>query len=141
MLRSEHDTAARDRQLRAWKLVFYAAAAYNLLAAAVALAAPRFHADRFFTEAIESSGAIAQVDTQGFWVFVLLFGVGYALVARDPSKNHALVLLAALGKTYVFGAWAWHWFQGTMTTFALLGGIGDLLFAGAFLAFLWRVNL
>jgi hypothetical protein len=129
-----------SRDLSSWKPLFYIAAAYNIMAAAVALIAPRFHTASFFGPDTAFEGSVALLNTQAFWVSVLLFGLGYLMVARDPSKNHGIVLLAAVGKTYVFVIWAWHYAQGSMTAFALLGGVGDLIFAGTFAVFLWKVG-
>ncbi len=140
MSESTVDQLETAPDLRAWKPLFYVAATYNIVAAVVALTAPRFHTARFFGPDTAFEGSVALLNTQAFWVSVLLFGVGYWMVARDPSKNHGIVLLAAIGKTYVFAIWAWHYAQGSMTAFALLGGIGDLLFAGIFAVFLWKAS-
>ncbi len=140
MSESTIDQPVTARDLSAWKPLFYVAAAYNIAAAAVALIAPRFHTESFFGPDAVIEGSVAFVNTQAFWVSVLLFGVGYWMVARDPSKNHGIVLLAAIGKTYVFAIWAWHYAQGSMTAFALFGGVGDLVFAGIFAVFLWKAD-
>ena len=86
-------------------------------------------------------GAVAHLYTQAFWVSVGLFGVGYAIVAHDPGRNHGILLLAALGKTYVFVVFTAAWLRGSMGTLALVGGIGDLVFAAVFFWFLWHVNV
>ena len=116
--------------------LFAIAALWNLAAAAVALIAPDFHRGMFFVSTTDPIGTIALVNTQAFWVTVLFFGIGYGIVARDPVRNHALVFIAALGKIYVFFAWSWHWHAGEMTSFALFGAVGDLVFAALFLWFL-----
>ena len=118
------------------RLLFAIAALWNIAAAAVALLAPDFHRGMFFVYATDPIATIALVNTQAFWVTVLFFGIGYGIVARDPERNHALVLIAALGKIYVFFAWSWHWHAGEMTRFALFGAVGDLVFAALFLWFL-----
>ncbi len=134
---------ARDEEagLSRWKPFFWIAAAYNCSAAAVALLAPEFHVEQFFAPGTVFEGPVAHVYTQAFWVSVLSFGLGYAIVARDPGRNHGILLLAAFGKTYVFFAFVGAWLAGSMRTFALVGGIGDLIFAAGFVWFLWRVNI
>ncbi len=86
-------------------------------------------------------GSVALINTQAFWISALLLGIGHWIVARDPSKNHGIVLLAAIGKTYVFVEWAWHYAMGSMTAFALLGRVGDLMFAALLTVFLWKASL
>jgi hypothetical protein len=117
------------------QILFAIAAAWNFAAAAGALLTPELHRSLFFT-VDNGVSAMAQINTQGFWVAVLLFGVGYAIVARDPAKNHGLVVVGALGKLYVAVAWSWNFFAGTMKVMPLIGGLGDLVFAGLFLYFL-----
>jgi cytochrome c biogenesis protein CcdA len=73
-------------------------------------------------------------------VSVLFFGLGYWLVARDPRKNHGLVLIAAAGKTVVGIRWIMAYMAGVAQPFALIGAIGDLVFAGCFAYFLYGAS-
>ena len=57
-------------------------------------------------------------------------------VARDPRKNHGLVLVAALGKTCVALLWIAAFAQGTVGLLGLAGALGDLVFAALFFRFL-----
>ncbi len=107
----------------------------------MALLTPRFHVTQFFGPTTGFEGPVAHLYTQAFWVSVLLFGVGYAIVARNPNRNHGILLLAAFGKTYVFVVFARGWLTDSMSTLALVGGIGDLAFATTFVWFLWRMNI
>jgi hypothetical protein len=120
--------------------LFIVAAIWNLSAAGIALAFPDFHAESFYRAGTDLTGHVARMNTQAFWVSVLLFGAGYLVVARDPHKNHGLVFLAAVGKTYVFAIWTIGWFQSEVTVLALAGAIGDLAFAAVFAWFLVRVR-
>jgi len=124
-----------------WKPIFWIAAAYNISAAAVALLTPEFHVAQFFGTTAAFEGPVTRLYTQAFWVSVLSFGIGYAIVARNPDRNHGILLLAAFGKTYVFVVFVRGWLTDSMSAFALVGGIGDLVFATAFVWFLWRVNI
>ena len=62
-------------------------------------------------------------------------GAPLAPLLADDRKCHG-----AIGKTYVFAVWAWQYSMGSMTAFALLGGVGDLVFAATFFVFLWKVH-
>lgn len=75
-----------------------------------------------------------------FLVFVALFGAGYFWVSRDLTRNHALVGLGALGKTAAFCVIFAHFLGGT-APFSLVALIApDLVFAGLFTRFLFRVR-
>ncbi len=56
--------------------LFYTAAVYNFMGAAVPLIVPDLHFKNFFTEQAASSGVIVTMITQAFWVSVLFFGIG-----------------------------------------------------------------
>ena len=122
--------------MRHARLLFTVAALWNISAAAVALLAPDYHRAMFFGPTADAGGPVGLVNTQVFWVSVLFFGLGYGMVARDPAKNHGLVLVAALGKIWVFLAWSSAWLEGEMTNFAMVGAVGDLVFAVLFMWFL-----
>jgi len=116
--------------------LFYIAALWNLAAAGVALWAPAYHARVFFGSDRGLASPDAAMNTNILWVSVALFGIGYWLVARDPNKNHGLILIAALGKAYTAILWFSGFLFGTVTSFALLGAAGDIIFATFFAYFL-----
>lgn len=41
------------------------------------------------------------------WAFVAAMGVGYAIAARDPERQTALVVCGGLGKSSAVVVWAW----------------------------------
>jgi hypothetical protein len=116
--------------------LFYAAAGWNLVAAGVALAAPAFHAEAFFGSGAALASPEAALNSRIMWVSIGLLGFGYWLVARNPRKNHGLVLVAAMGKTCVAALWIAAFAQNTVGSLALAGAVGDLAFAGLFFRFL-----
>ena len=120
--------------------LFYVAALWNVSAAGVALFAPEYHAQTFYGSTASALDPVSVVDTQIFWVSVLFFGVGYWIVARNPAKNHGLILIAALGKAFVGIRWISAYVDGIAMSFALVGAIGDLIFAGLFALFLLRAR-
>ena len=123
-----------------YRPLFYLAAFWNLSAAAVALWAPAYHAETFFGAKALPLDPVSAIDTQIFWASVLFFGVGYLIVARDPSKNHGLVFIAALGKTFVGIRWLIAYAKGLVMLFALAGALGDLIFAVFFAIFLMNAR-
>ena len=123
-----------------YRALFYLAGAWNLSAAAVALGFPEFHAEMLYggSDSVSSPGAI--INARIVWISVAFFGVGYLIVARDPRKNHGLVLIAALGKASVGALWLWGYQAHVVAGLGLAGALGDLIFAGLFAAFLFRAR-
>jgi len=122
--------------LKRYRLLFVAAAFWNIAAVIGALGRPAYHRSLFFAKSIQEPGFIGHLNTVGFWGSVLVFGIGYAIVAMDPRKNHGIIWMAIIGKLFVAVWWAWYFFQGKLTSFALTGAIGDAVFAFIFLGFL-----
>lgn len=120
--------------------LFYAAAAWNFSAAAVALAAPEFHAQAFFGSSDSLSAPGARINHQVVWISIAFFGVGYLMVAREPRKNHGLVLIAAMGKASVGILWIHGYLAHAASALLLVGAVGDLIFAGLFAYFLIRAR-
>jgi hypothetical protein len=73
-----------------------------------------------------------------FGFCVLLFGVGYGIVARDPSRNHGLIWLGIIGKLGVVATLGQRWLTGVATAWVLPAAAGDFVFAALFAWFLWR---
>ena len=70
--------------------------------------------------------------------FIALFGVAYALIARDPVGYRPYIGLGAAGKLFAIVVVALPWMQGTIDArIPMLTG-GDLVFAALFIAFLRR---
>jgi hypothetical protein len=68
-----------------------------------------------------------------FWINVALFGAGYLMVALNPLKNHGIITLAILGKSYIGIRWVYLYFNDQAELFALAGGLGDIIFAMIFI--------
>ena len=123
-----------------FRSVFYLAAVWNLSAAAGALLFPQYHAELFFGSPLAVATPAAVLNSQIVWVSVAFFGVGYWMVAREPTRNHGLILVATLGKIYVGLRWIWAFGQGIVTPFAVVGAAGDLMFASIFAIFLLKAK-
>ncbi|WP_372365190.1 hypothetical protein [Candidatus Uabimicrobium sp. HlEnr_7] len=118
------------------QIFFTIAALWNITGAGGALLFPEFHTQLFFELSNSKFDIVAHVNTQAFWVSVLFFGVGYAIVAYNPRKNHGILLIAILGKLYVAVLWSYYWWNGKIKFFGLVGAVGDFVFALLFIAFL-----
>jgi hypothetical protein len=74
-----------------------------------------------------------------FLALAFAFGLGYWWVGRDLDKNHDIIRMGILGQLSVFTivAYAVGFMQPPLPWPYLLPAIIDLVFAVAFLAFLW----
>ena len=75
---------------------------------------------------------------QLFCMFVILFGYGYWLVARNPDTNLGIILLGVIGKILVFGLFMAYAFAGRIQFAVALPTSIDALFAILFIEFLMR---
>ena len=122
--------------LEIWRPFFSAAALWNFAGAGVAFWDLERNACEFYLTPDTALHPILFVNLKILWWTVLTFGIGYLMVAWQPAKNHGLLLIAALGKLGVGFLWVKGYWQGLVSEIALLGGVGDILFAVAFLFFL-----
>lgn len=120
----------------AWKRFFWIAAAWNLAIGGMGLFFPGEAIKLFAGPAGAEAGSVAVDLYQSLSASVLLFGVGYAMVARDLEKNRAVVILGILGKLGVAGSALDQWSRGEASGPLLFAAVGDFVFALAFLWFL-----
>lgn len=117
-----------------WRLFFAVAAAWNLAAALPALVTPR-RAFRLLY-GVESDRFYELFQHRMIGAVVLLFGIGYGIIALEPSANLGLVLLGFLAKVVVVVAFAALVVRRRATKAALLIAAVDALFAAFFLRYL-----
>lgn len=67
-----------------------------------------------------------------------VFGIGYAIVARDPPRNRGIVWIGIIGKLGAAGLAAAQYAQGLIPQSTFMLGMGDVVFAALFALFLWR---
>jgi hypothetical protein len=114
-----------------WKTIFLIAAIWNWCASITLT---------LFQELIYSLLGMPPLHDAVFYhlflSLVFVFGVGYQMVSRDLSANQDIVRLGMIGKVLVFSILAYYYFLGSIHLLLALAGVGDLIFAGLFLAFL-----
>jgi hypothetical protein len=115
------------------RVLFGVAALWNAQALACLVAAGPVQ-ELLLGERLAGGGAILWTD---LWVFVVIMGIGSALVAVDPERNRGIALVAALGKT----AAAVHWLAlvaaGAAPALLAAGAVGDLALGVAMGAWWW----
>lgn len=125
----------RDKSL---STMFFVAALWNFAAALPGLVAYEWQFKLLFGEEAYTGDFHQALLFRSFALSVLLFGIGYYLVSRDVTQNRAIVWLGAVGKILVFALLTMAFFTDQATMLAWIVSIGDLLWALAFLWFLYR---
>lgn len=118
-----------------WSLFFWAMALWNLVLSLPAVARPGLGLRLTFGFARDDS--LSRAQQQLLSLGILVFGVGYAIIAVDPSEHTGLALLGIVGKVTIFGAFATLYAQGRATKIAFAAVCGDALWAALFVAFLF----
>lgn len=75
-----------------------------------------------------------------WWLIVIVFGVGYGLVALVHHRFRFFISVGAMGKILFFSFVAYLWLQTAATALALTVASGDLLWALYFMRFLFRTR-
>ena len=122
--------ARRARQL------FLVAGWWNTLVGAAGLLAPRAMAQWLYGDALVGDHQLAWFAWSDFSACVLLFGIGYFIVAGDVRKNHGVVMLGVLGKAGVTVSFPLRYLAGAATAWLLVPVAVDALLAALFLLFL-----
>ena len=77
------------------------------------------------------------------WVvalWILLFGIAYGRLAFINTQERLFVQIGAAGKCSFFCLLVVFTLRGELPSWAPLAGVGDLLFAGLFLLWLWQTR-
>ncbi|MFX0064200.1 MAG: hypothetical protein ACFFC7_18665 [Candidatus Hermodarchaeota archaeon] len=75
-----------------------------------------------------------------FFIFVIIFGIGYFWVGQDIDKNHGIVKMGIIAKLSVVVVFFYYVLIGDFNLLAMGPPIVDLIFAILFLEFLINFN-
>lgn len=119
----------------AWRIIFGLAAVFNFIVGASLVFAPGQGVARLGIASAEPA-LLALAQLAG--AMIVVFGVGYAMVAQDPAGGRQVARLGVIGKLAAFALGTAHYLAGAFPAQAFYAGCGDLVFALLFLAFLVR---
>jgi hypothetical protein len=114
-----------------YQRMFYAAAIFNWLVAAMIIAKIVFPAQ------IPIASPFDPFAGQAFALLIAVFGYGYFLVGRNPERNEAMVQVGVLGKLLIFLLFLSGALGGTLPFALMLPACADVIFAFLFLEFLF----
>jgi len=120
--------------------LFALGAAWNLVIGLSVLLAPLISLRLLYGHEPSADDPLLAMLNRDFAVCVLLFGIGYGIVAIDPSQNHGLIWLGIIGKLAVVATLGQRWLTDIASAWVLPAAAGDFVFAALFACFLWRSN-
>lgn len=123
--------------MKAWRIFFVVAALFNAFGGVMGLLS--------FEKPFADAGLPAPnypFFAQLLFIAVIIFGIGYAMVAADPLRNRGIVWLGLLSKIagVVMTYWAVYQGQVPKEPFAIQPLFADLPWAIAFAIFLWQTR-
>ena len=117
-----------------WRKFFLIAAMWNFSFAFPALLFPSLEVRLMY--GIQTSDFYILYLNTAFFLTVLVFGIGYLIIAYDPGKHLGIVLMGIIGKTMVCIGFYYLFSIDRVTLLPVFGGTGDLLFTLYFIYYL-----
>jgi hypothetical protein len=117
-----------------WRLFFAISAVWNFSGAIHALLFPESNLQLFY--GVVTGDYYTIFLNRGVWSAVLLFGMGYAIVAYDPGRNLGIIIMGIMGKIIVAICWFYLFSVDRATGYAVFGAAGDSLFTALFIFYL-----
>ena len=121
--------------------MFAVSALYTTAIGLAVIGAPDWVASSFYRHAMKEEADAVRFVVGDFGGTLVLWGIAYAAVALDPSKNRAIVWIGAFGKVFIFLSMTQRFLSGGATAVAFGVGVGDLVFAVLYGLFLWRTRV
>ena len=118
-----------------WKIVFLIVGGINVLGTLPGILYPQTGLSEF-TGTITSE-FYSLFLFRSLWIVVLLFGIGYLLVAFNPSKNHGILVIGGIGKLIFALHLLWAYGSHSFSSMALMTGVMDLVWVIIFSIFLF----
>lgn len=118
-----------------WKIVFLLAGIYTAGAVIPGIINPQSGATDFANQTIQD--AYSLFFFQSLWITVLVFGLGYLLVASEPARYVGIVILGCMGKLLFAINVFYHYSIGSLSSMAFLAAIVDCIFVALFGVFIY----
>jgi hypothetical protein len=133
-----HQTELPSKLRAAFRLLFIVSATWNLLGSIPAITDSNAMFLREFGRDLADPVMLAVY--RGAWVTSLLYGLGFLLVAYNPQRHTGIVLMGGLGKALFAINLLYMYLQGWTSSFAIIVILGDALFVGAFVVYLYLLK-
>jgi hypothetical protein len=130
------DQAAKEKYAK----LFFIGALWNVFFAGLALLVPKLGRLLIFGFKKTATSAAVDLFYKISWALILVYGVGYYMVSRDPEKNRGVVWMGILGKLGFFFAVLQYYLKKTVTIVMMLGAFGDFVFSMLYSTFLFKTR-
>ena len=120
---------------QSWRLFFLISAIWNLLGCIEGTLLPGKNMLRYY--GVETDDYHTLFLNRSFWGAVLVFGIGYLIIAYDPGKHLGIVLMGIIGKILVSVNWFYLYGTGRAKASALFAAVGDSLFTLFFILYFY----
>ena len=117
-----------------WRIFFLVSALWNLSGSIPALIAPGLNLKMLYN--IESDDYYTIFLNRALWWAVLIFGIGYLIIAYDPGQHLGIIVMGIIGKTVIAGHWYYLFGRGRATPAAVFAATGDSIFTLFFILYL-----
>lgn len=116
-------------EFETWRKFFLLSAFWNFSGAIPGIFFPALSMRSFY--GVQTDDYHTLFLTSLFWGTVLVFGIGYLIVANDPVKNYGIIALGVVGKIILSFTWYYIYFfcKNRATLVAVGAATGDLIFA------------
>lgn len=122
------------------KTLFIPAGLWNLGIGFTGLLFQAFAMNLFFGHGVFTEGFLESAMTRIVMLAIIIFGIGYLMVARNPEENRGIIVLGLLSKFILFAMYTYYFFINMATIWAFLTVLGDLFWGLLFIWFLVRGN-
>lgn len=110
-----------------WQWFFVISGCWNLIGAIPGILKPASNLEKYYN--IKTEDFITLFLNRSFWLIVLLFGIGYFLIAYDPKLFYGIIIMGIIGKILVAINWIYLFVIGKGEKIIVFGAIGDSLFS------------
>lgn len=127
-----------QQELRIFRILFVIAALWNFAGAVPGLSDASGMFLREFGRELADPVMIAVY--RGAWGTAFLYGIGFLIAAFNPQRHSGIILMGGLGKAlFALNLLTMYW-NGWTSDFAIVVIVGDAMFVGAFLVYLFRLK-
>ena len=127
-----------NSELRLSRILFLAAAFWNLIGAAFGYFNTAYTFHNFFGR--ELTDPLIFAIYQGAWGTTLLYFIGYLIVAYNPAKHPGIVIVGGIGKVAFAVKLLQLYFAGLANAIVFIVVVGDFIFVALFLVYFYRLR-
>ncbi len=117
-----------------WRVFFVLSALWNFFFAFTGIIWPIRSLKRLC--GVENPEEITIILYRSSWMSVLIFGIGYLIIAWDPGAHTGLVIVGIIGKIIASLGWFALFSKGMARKPAFWGAVGDAIFSVFFILYL-----